>query len=61
MYAKRAMSELKTADQMGFRYPTITARVEELLDRRPEIHALLLDQLFPVDPFQTPDTGDEAP
>jgi hypothetical protein len=46
---------------MGFRYPTITARVDELLGRRPDIHSLLMDQLFPVDPFRTADAGDEAP
>jgi hypothetical protein len=46
---------------MGFRYPTITARVDEILGRRPEIHLMLLDLLFPVDPFQTGNTGDDAP
>jgi hypothetical protein len=46
---------------MGFRYPTITARVDEILGRQSEIHSLLMDQLFPLDPFQTANTGAEAP
>ena len=56
------------ADRMGFRYPTITERVDVLLGRRPDIHSLLMDQLsllmdqlVPVDPFRTADTGAEAP
>jgi serine/threonine-protein kinase len=60
-HAERAIAELTVADRMGFRYPTITARVDEILGRRSEIHLMLLDQLFPVDPFQTADTGKEAP
>jgi hypothetical protein len=59
-HAERAIAELTTADRMGFRYPTITARVDEILGHRPEIRIMLLDQLFPVDPFQTWDTGDAA-
>jgi hypothetical protein len=59
--AERAIAELTTADRMGFCYPTITARVIELLGRRPEIPSSLMDQLFPVDPFRTADTDGEAP
>jgi hypothetical protein len=60
-HAERAIAELTAADRMGFRYPTITARVDEILGHRPGIHALLVDQLFPVDPFRTADTDGEAP
>jgi tetratricopeptide (TPR) repeat protein len=60
-HAERAIAELTAADGMGFRYPTITARVDEILGHRPGIHALLVDQLFPVDPFRTANTDGEAP
>jgi hypothetical protein len=60
-HAECAIAELTIADRMGFRYPTITTRVDELLGRRPEIHSLLMDQLFPFDPFETANTGAEAP
>jgi hypothetical protein len=61
VHADRAIAELTAADRMGFRYPTITARVDEMLGRRPQIHLLLLDQRFPIDPFQTGNTGEETP
>jgi hypothetical protein len=34
--------------------------VHEILDRRPEIQLLLMDQLFPADPFLPADAGDNA-
>jgi hypothetical protein len=60
-HADGAIAELTAADRKGFRYPTITARVDEMLGRRPQIHLMLLDQLFPADPFQTGNTGEETP
>jgi tetratricopeptide (TPR) repeat protein len=60
-HADGAIAELTAADRMGFRYPTITARVDDMLGHRPQIHLMLLDQLFPDDPFQTGNTGLETP
>jgi serine/threonine-protein kinase len=56
-HAERAIAELTAADRMGFRYPSVTVIVHEVLGRRPEIQLLLMDQLFPTDPFQPVDTA----
>jgi hypothetical protein len=60
-HADRAIAELTIADRMGFRYPTITERVDAILGHRPGIRSLLMEQLFPDDPFGAAGAGGEAP
>jgi hypothetical protein len=60
-HAERAIAELTAADRMGFRYPWITALVNEILDHRSEIQLLLMNQVFPANPFQPVDASDETP
>jgi hypothetical protein len=56
-HADRAVAEMLEADRMGFRNPSVTAIIAQLVPGRPEIQLLLMDQLFPADPFQPLDTA----
>jgi serine/threonine protein kinase len=55
-HADRAIALVREADGMGYRLPTVTAMVDLLLGGRPEMKLLIMDQVFPIDPFQ-PESG----
>jgi hypothetical protein len=57
-HAERAIAEVREADRLGFRRPTITALINEILGGRSELQLLRMDQLFPADPFE-PEPGSE--
>ncbi len=51
-HADRAIALVRDADRMGFRLPTAIAMVDLLLGGRPEMKLLIMDQVFPIEPFQ---------
>jgi tetratricopeptide (TPR) repeat protein len=59
-HADRAVAEMLEADRMGFRSPSLTAIIAQLVPGRPEIRLLLMDQLFPADPFEPLDTAKDG-
>jgi hypothetical protein len=61
-HAERAVAGLRESDRLGYRLPGATAMVDQLLGGRPEIKLLIMDQLFPVDPFRPePGSDDDEP
>jgi tetratricopeptide (TPR) repeat protein len=61
-HAERASSEILEAHRMGYQVPAVTAIVDGLLGGRPELRLLLMDQVFPEDPFQPePGAHDDEP
>ena len=55
-HAERAIADVWEADRMGYQLSTHTVMVDKLLGGRPELQLLLMDQVFPEDPFQ-PEPG----
>ncbi len=47
-----AVAEILESDRLGFRNPVATAMIAQILPKRPELRLLIMDQLFPEDPFQ---------
>ena len=61
-HAERAIAEVREADRLGFRGPALTAMVNEILGGRSEIQDLIMDQIFPIDPFRPePGSDDDEP
>ncbi|MGP0068559.1 MAG: hypothetical protein ACLQGP_33790 [Isosphaeraceae bacterium] len=64
-HAERAIAEVWEADRMGYQLSNHTVMVNQLLGGRPELQLLLMDQLFPEDPFrpatEAQHVGDETP
>jgi serine/threonine-protein kinase len=56
--ADRAVADILESDRMGYRRPDVLAMVVRLLPDRPELRHLLMDQVFPNDPFR-PDSGSD--
>ena len=61
-HADRAIAEAREADRLGFRNPQAMAMLNELIGRPPAMQLLLMDQLFPADPFEPePGSDDDEP
>ena len=60
-HADRASAEVQEGDRLGYRHPGVTAIVNQLLGGRPELQLLLMDQLFPADPFRPEPGSDDDP
>ncbi len=56
VHSDRAIALVREADRMGYRNPGATAMVNLLLGGPPEMKPLIMDQVFPIDPFR-PDSG----
>ena len=56
VHSDRAIALVREAARMGYRSPGATAMVNLLLGGPPEMKDLIMDQVFPVDPFR-PDSG----
>ncbi len=60
--ADRAVTDMLEADRRGFRRPDLSVMAVSLLPDRPELRNLLMDQLFPADPFRPePGSDDDEP
>ena len=57
-HADRAIAEAQAADRLGYRNPRVMAMLNQLIGRPPAMQLVLMDQLFPFDPFQ-PEPGSE--
>ena len=61
-HAERAVAEAWEACRFGFRNPQAMAMLNECIGRPPAMQMLLMDQLFPADPFRPePGSDDDAP
>ncbi len=64
-HADRAIAESWEAARRGYRNPQAFAMLNEVLGRPPAMQLLLMDQVFPEDPFQpaaeAQHAGDETP
>ena len=61
-HADRAIAEAREADRLGYRSPQTMAMLNQLIGRPPAMQLLLMDQLFPFDPFQPePVSEDDEP
>ena len=58
----RRVDEVWQAYRMGYQAPTVVAIVDGLLGGRPEVKLLIMDQVFPADPFRPePGSKDDDP
>ena len=57
-HADRAIAEAQEADRLGYRNPGVMALLNQLIGGPPAMQLVLMDQLFPFDPFQ-PEPGSE--
>ena len=61
-HADRAIAEAREAARLGFLNPQAMAMLNELIGRPPAMQPLLMDQLFPADPFRPePGSDDDEP
>ena len=58
-HADRAIAGFYESDRLGYRLPGALALVGQLLGGRPEVKLLIMDQVFPSDPFLA-DPGSDA-
>ena len=61
-HADRAIAEAREADRLGYRNPQAMAMLNQLIGRPPAMRLLLMDQIFPADPFRPePGSDDDEP
>ena len=51
-HAELAIAEILEADRMGFGDTYVTAMLDRLLGGRPELRLVIMDELFPANPFR---------
>jgi serine/threonine protein kinase len=56
--ADRAVADVLEANRMGYRIPNVVVMIDQVLGGRPELQLLLMDQVFPAEPFQPVPTRD---
>ena len=61
-HADRAIAEAREANRLGYRSPQTMAMLNQLIGRPPAMRLLLMDQLFPANPFRPePGSDDDEP